>query len=126
MMAVESLLELEFRPEAAQQHVEALISYTSAATELTSDDKSSIVGSLRWLMKESIGQAGRKLARTLGDRRYVDKKPADFFTYAYSMRSRLVHGHSPRPSDSEIGSLVGDMERYVSDLLSGSLLNAPI
>ena len=56
-----------------------------------------VTGTLRFLYKESIRQAGKRLASTLGDRSYMGEKPAVFFTRCYDLRSALAHGDYPRP-----------------------------
>jgi hypothetical protein len=58
MMAVETLLKLQPRPE-------------SSLADLPKSEKSSLLDSLKWLRYQSIGQAGRALAATLGDRTYM-------------------------------------------------------
>lgn len=79
MMAVETLIEPAPRSDAVRAHVKQLIVLTGQA-DLPSTQKDSVVGSLRWLMGESISQAGRRLAATLGDRIYMDQTPAKFFS----------------------------------------------
>lgn len=117
MMAVESMLELEARPAPVRMHVETLIAQTEASG-LSQRDISSIVGSLRWLFDESIGQAGRRLAELLGERRYGDQRASDFFKSAYDLRSRLVHGTYPPPDRHEVERHIGPLELFVRDLLS--------
>ena len=67
------------------------------------DDKESIVGSLRHLTNESLRQAGRRLATTLGDRTYLRLEPKEFFVKCYDLRSRVVHGATPFPTREEVG-----------------------
>lgn len=121
MIAVETLLDPRPRSGQAQQHVDTLIEMTRAATSLSLNERQSICGSLSWLKKESISQAGRQLAKTLGNRRYNQMKPAAFFTWAYSIRSALVHGQQPLPSRQEVGSAAANVEVFVSDILAGPL-----
>lgn len=123
-MAVETLLALQPRSQVARDHVGALIESTETSPTLNPDERASILGSLRWLLDESIGQAGRRLARTLEPRRYLDLAPAKFFTRCYELRSHLVHGYVPRPSRSEVDSHAAFLEVFVGDLLSGPLLTA--
>jgi hypothetical protein len=118
MMALETMLEPAARSEAANQHVDKLIAVTQSS-ELP--DAQSMVAVLESLRDESIGQAGRRLSRTLGSRRYADEKPADFFTACYEIRSGLVHGQFPRPS---VDGRVAALETFVSNLLSAELLDA--
>ncbi len=71
-----------------------------------------------------FGQAGRRLARTLEPRRYMDLSPSKFFTRCYEMRSALVHGHVPRPTMIEVDLLAANLTVFVGHLLSGELLVA--
>ena len=122
VMAVEALLDPSPRSALAIAHVKSMINATQQSESLNPVEKTSLLGSLEWLKRESISQAGRCLAANrLGTRRYMDKEAATFFTYCYSIRSRLVHGDKPLPTQDEVGSVVGQFEVFVSDLLSGSL-----
>ena len=121
-MAVETLLDLRPRSEAARAHVATLIEATEASMDLTKSERDSLRGSLGWLENESIGQAGRRLARSLDPRRYLNKTPAAFFTSCYEMRSALTHGHTPRPNRLDVDVLAGSLEIFVGDLLAGRLL----
>jgi hypothetical protein len=121
MMAVETLIEPVSRSSEVIGHVDALIVSTKAS-ELSRDEVSSITGSLSYLKTESIGQAGRRLASSLGPRRYVDLAPPKFFTRCYELRSRLAHGAFPRPPWAEVNIMVAPLELFVRDLLSVELL----
>jgi len=121
MMAVETLIQPVPRPPEAVAHVEGLIARTKASA-LSSDEVNSIKGSLSYLKTESIGQAGRRLASQLGDRRYMELAPPKFFTRCYEIRSRLAHGAFPRPSWEEVNSMAAPLELFVRDLLSLELL----
>jgi hypothetical protein len=120
-MAVETLLDPKERSQAVREHVQRLIQLTDDAP-LESSEVASIRGSLTWLLDESIGQAGRRLARTLEPRRYSGLAPGAFFTKCYGVRSALVHGHAPRPERDEVDLLAADLELFVGHLLSGALL----
>lgn len=117
MMAVETLIKLAPRDMAVREHVEGMIEATRTS-DLDRHEIVSIIGSLEWLLNESIGQAGRKLAARLGDRKYMDETPSTFFTRCYGLRSRLLHGHEPRPPRQEVGTRAGSLEHFVGDLLS--------
>jgi hypothetical protein len=91
VMAVETLLDPQPRPESSLAHVEHLIALTQAA-DLPDSERASLLGSLQWLRHQSIRQAGKALAATLGDRTYMDMTPSMFFARCYELRSRLVHG----------------------------------
>jgi len=123
MMALETLTEPQERSPEVVTHVDALIACTRKSG-LPDKEIESIVGSLGYMHKESISQAGRRLARTLGERRYMDETATKFFTECYALRSRLVHGHYPRPTRSEVDLRAAHLETFVSHLLSGQLLNS--
>jgi hypothetical protein len=123
MMALETLLDFHPRSPAARAHVQAIIEATNSA-ELPKSERVSLTGSLSWLLDESIGQAGRRLAKKLEPRRYGGKAPGAFFTECYGMRSALVHGRVPRPTRDEVGMLAAPLEMFVGHLLSGELLVA--
>ena len=122
VMAIEALLAPSSRSQNAVAHVESMIAATEESELLSTDEKRSLVGSLKWLKCESINQTGRRLASDLlGERKYMEKKAPAFFSYCYGIRSRLVHGEHPLPTQQEIGSVVAQLEVFVSDLLSGNL-----
>jgi len=119
MMAVETLIDPKPRASAVRAHVDALIEATEQA-DISKAESQSIAGTLRWARKESVGQAGRKLAARLGTRTYMNgvEPPTRFFTRCYELRSALVHGRYPRPSREEISDRAASLERFVADLLS--------
>lgn len=123
MMAVETLLEPALRSQPVQEHVKELIRLTKASSVLSSNAKASLISSLQSLDKESIGQAGRKLAKRLGNRKYGGQQASEFFTRCYKLRSKLVHGYAPRPTRDEIASTSANLELFVGDLLSEPLLS---
>lgn len=122
MMALETLLELRPRSDAGQEHVRRMIELTEAA-DLPADERSSMLGSLSYLSRESISQAGRHLVRRLGDRTYMDLTPVKFFNKCYELRSALAHGHVPRPPWEEVNIVAGNLERMLANLLAGRLLD---
>ena len=122
MMAIETLLDPQPRSGQARSHVDALIAATESS-DLPPSEIHSLVGSLKWLHDESIGQAGRQLAAQLGDRTYMDESATKFFTNSYALRSRLVHGAYPRPEWRMVESRAGSLELFVRDLLSLDLLD---
>lgn len=122
-MAVETLLDLQPRSEAARAHVTLMMEATETNADLTRSERASLRGSLLWLLDESIGQAGRRLARTLEPRTYGNLAPVAFFTRCYTMRSALTHGLVPRPDRSDVDALAADLEIFVGDILAGRLLN---
>jgi hypothetical protein len=109
--------------EKPQGVIEEFIRATQESASLSDKEKNSLLGSLKWLLDESINQAGRRLAEEkLGSRVYAKKTAPSFFSYCYDLRSRLVHGKYPLPEQGEINSAAGQLEVFVSDLLSGQLL----
>ena len=122
MMAVETLIEQEPRADHVRQHVDQLIELTRTSTELSQRETNSILGSLRWLLVESVSGAGKRLAESLGDRLYADQKPAKFFEQCYSIRSKLVHGHVKRPTTQTVGGLAGELQRFTGHLIAGPTL----
>ncbi len=121
MMALETLIDPKPRSAQVRGHVEAFITATRGS-RLPKAEIESIISSLQWLQDESIGQAGRKLAARLGGRRYLDEPNSEsapqFFTRCYTLRSHLVHGSNPRPSDEEVGHRAAHLEHFVANLLS--------
>jgi hypothetical protein len=121
MVAVETLLVQDIRPKEVQEHIKELIHLTDTSSVISRNEKNSLIGSLQSLNKESIGQAGRKLAMCLGNRTYSGQKPNVFFTSCYEIRSKLVHGSVPRPTRDDIASICVRLESFVGDLISYQL-----
>lgn len=117
MMALESMIELDPRSIPCREHVHRMSALTEESG-LPPAEIRSIVGSMKWLLDESIGQAGRKLAKRLEPRRYNDMAPAAFFTTCYELRSRLIHGHHPLPTHQEIVTWATPLVEFVADLLT--------
>lgn len=125
VMAIESLIELSPRSTEACNHIQNLIAQTKAA-EIPKFERDSIIGSLQWLLTESISQAGKRLvSHRLGDRVYENRSANAFFAYCYQMRSNLVHGKLPYPTFEEVSRVCGALEVFVSDLLTSPFLGMP-
>lgn len=123
VMAIEALMEPLDRSEAAKAHVEQIIELTKNAKSLSPQEKSSLLGSLKRLLQESISQTGRRLAsRWLAGKTYMNKEAPAFFKHCYDIRSRLVHGNNKRPSRNEIANAAAILEVFVSDLLCSMLI----
>ncbi len=118
MIALEAMIDPDPRSEQCRQHVDFLIRATKNSG-LPTSEVASMVGVLNWLRNESIGQAGKNLARTLEPRQYNGMAPAAFFNKCYAVRSRLVHGLLPLPTLEEIGRWASPLQEFVADLLSG-------
>lgn len=118
-MSLETLIQPLPRDPAVVAQVQRLIELTKAS-EIPASEKNSIAGSLRWLRKESIGQAGRRLASRLSHNLYMEgsRSAQDFFTATYSMRSRLAHGHYPRPTVEDVDRQAAALVIFVGDLLT--------
>jgi hypothetical protein len=122
VMAIEALLERPPRSSDAASHIESMILATDRSKQLSSEEKKSLLGSLKQLCYESINQTGRKLAeKCLRGRSYMSKEAPSFFTYCYRLRSQLTHGALDFPSQEELRSAVTPLAMFVSDILSGEL-----
>jgi hypothetical protein len=119
-MALETMIVQERRCEELVTHLETLVQATREAEHLSRSEQDSLIGSLQRLSTESVGAAGRRLARSLGERRYLDgtESPADFFSRCYEMRSALVHGHYPRSDRGAVDRRAAALELFVGDLIS--------
>jgi len=121
VMAIEALLWPMDREKQAQEHVARLIDLTENSG-LPDSEKTSMIGSLEWLYQESIGKTGMKLAnKLLGNEKYADKTPATFFTKCYTFRSQLMHNGTLTDHKTHLNSWVGELERFVADLLKASI-----
>ena len=121
MMALETLITQNDRSRDVREHVDSLIAATRQSS-LPDAEKTSLEGSLRWMYVESISQAGRRLAGTLGDRLYGGREPHRFFRDCYRLRSELAHGHVPRPNRQEVGVMAAQLAYFVGDLLAGPIV----
>jgi len=118
--AVEALLELAERPDSTQSLVTNFIAQTQSAP-IDQVTKNSIRGSLEWLRKESISQAGRNLANSLLPKTNYEGKPAgNFFAFCYEQRSRLLH-RGETEEGIDVSQLASAMEAFVANLLIASL-----
>ena len=116
--AIETMLDLQPRPAEAQELVGHLLALTQQATSISEHERASLVGSLRWLMNESISQAGRKFARRLlHGRSYMDMTPDAFFRHCYDLRSALAHGRARESTRKEVRRVVGLLQFFVADLI---------
>lgn len=122
IMAVESLIEPLPRPPAVQEFVDDMMRQVRDSG-LPKDQISSLIGSMKWLRNESIGQAGRRVVSVLGERKYHGMSPAKFFTKCYELRSALVHGDQTRPNLQEVDVHASVLQSMVGELLGRRLLH---
>jgi len=123
MLSIETLIDQQPRQKATKQHIDHLIGETKLNSDISDDDKKSIIGALNGLYKESVGQAGRRLVEQLGDRKYDDQKPKKFFSTCYRKRGLLVHGHLERPTRDEVDRMAAHLTTMIGDLLCGEVLS---
>jgi hypothetical protein len=122
VMAIETLIVLPARSSVACKHVNELIELTKQNHDLTERDRNSLLGSLRWLLSDSISSSGARLVdERLGDRTYGDWAAVGLWKKAYDIRSKLVHGSVPRPSRQDVGIVAAPLENMVGHLIAGDL-----
>ncbi len=118
--AVEALLDPPPRPAAVQHMVERMEQIIKEG-ELDEGHRASMLGSLQWLKRESIGQAGRALAdRLLGGKVYDGQEPARFFTFCYDLRSSILHLGKVPAEITDFLSVCTTAHTFVCDLLIAS------
>lgn len=121
VMAIEALLQPADRDQAVQAHVQSLIDQTKQST-LPENEKKPLLSSLQGLAKDSIGRTGKLLAEDLlAKSEYGGKTPGSFFRHCYSLRSQLVHDGAIADDAVELGRVVTELERFVSDILEASI-----
>jgi hypothetical protein len=120
MTALEALLEHQPRSASVIELVE-LLEKTVSASDVPAAEKKSLLSNLKWLHKESVGQAGRRTADTLlAGRTYDGRTPGSYFSSCYEMRSRLVHsGHIA--DDVDLLVVSNTLQQFVGDLLHSSI-----
>jgi hypothetical protein len=92
-MAIEALLTLELRPALSVALVENFVAQVKTSATLPEAEQASLIGSLQWLRKDSIRNAGHRFERApLGETPYGGELPARFFHECYELRRQLVHG----------------------------------
>jgi len=116
MAALETMIKPQSRSEESIEHVSRLIELTRKSG-LPRKEIDSLTGSLKWLYRESISQAGKKIAGTLDPRIYMNEKPEAFFRGCYEIRSRLLHGNDPLPSTHDVRSRIPYLIEFVADLI---------
>jgi hypothetical protein len=115
IIALESLVEQKERREEATSHVDQLIQLTENNSNLNSDEKNSMISTLKHLRNESISASVKNfIGNILEGKRYGNKSVRKFFTDCYEIRSEFVHDGK---WDDEKERLVYELERMVVDLL---------
>ena len=123
VMAIEALIERDYREEKSLEHINQLIEITENTKDLCRDERKTITDSLITLRQKSIGSSGRRLvSKWLRGKKYANKKASDFFYYCYDIRSNLVHSNTQRPSHEEVSEASATLEHFVCDLLSAMLI----
>jgi hypothetical protein len=116
MAAVETMIKPQPRSRESIEHVSRLINFTRESS-LPKREIDSLIGSLKWLDRDSISQAGRRLAATLEPKEYMGERPTVFFNRCYDIRSGLLHGHDPLPSASDVTSRIPYLREFIADLI---------
>lgn len=117
VLAVEALLQPEQRPENVQLLVKSLIEQTKNS-DVSDDDKKSIIGSLKWLYKDSISKSLNKMANHLLDSAYGGKSASKFISKCYAASSELVHNGEVNGKKHNIHFLVANLELYVTNMVT--------
>lgn len=117
--ALEALLTPAARPAAVIAAVASLEAVVQKA-ELDEATRSAMLGSLRWLRQESVGQAGRALVTSvLGQATYGGLEAVRFFTYLYDLRSQILHTGKPKDAQLDLLGVCNEAQRFVADLIVG-------
>lgn len=118
VLAAESILELEKRSDAICTNITGLIDSVKSS-ELDQQEKDSIIGSLKWLKKDSISIGLKKMAvKYLSEKTYNNVSAVSFIKQCYDARSKLVHDGEVNEDKYNIGILAANLEVYMTDLLS--------
>jgi hypothetical protein len=118
--AIEALIDQERHPENVHTFVAATCDLLEITT-IPASIKASLRGSLERMRRESISQAGRRLAAALLPDISIDNLSASAcFAKLYNLRSQLVHDGAPG-KDEEIRLACNTAEEFVAKLLLASL-----
>ncbi len=111
--AVESLIKRQEIAPAMLCHIDKLIQYSleSEESQLSEDQKRSIIKSLEDLKKESIARSCRQFVK-----RHMANEAKDFFHSAYDIRSRMLHD-GLIPVGVNLGQFVPKLDNLVSQLI---------
>lgn len=118
ILAAEALLAPDERSDKVKLLVDKLRK-NAESSDISDEEKKSILGSLNWLYKDSISQSLRKMATThLADREYGRLPANKFIATCYDARSKLVHTGGVDESKFDIGSLAANLEVYLTQMLT--------
>jgi hypothetical protein len=116
--AAEALLEPDDRSDNVKLLIDELRNHAKS-WNICDTEKSSILGSLNWLYKDSISQALRKMADNhLSEKTYDSMSSREFIKKCYEARSKLVHTGDVDESKYSIGGLAANLEVYLTDMLT--------
>jgi hypothetical protein len=122
--AIEALVDQEEHSGSVKAFVTETIKQMDAST-IDASVKTSLRGSLGRMRRESISQAGRRLASTLLSGQMFDGQSADrAFSKLYGLRSELVHDGAPG-KDEELRLAANVAEEFTAKLLLASMGGAP-
>ncbi len=118
MMALEVLFDVKPRPIESVSLINRFIDELQSSENISTSEKSSLIGAMNSMRKESISQAGRRFVTNhLGALEYMGMPCTNFFTHAYSIRSRLIHGNDPFPEWQEVSKTAANLEKLVADAI---------
>jgi len=91
---------------------------STKTSDLEKHEKKSILGTLKYLKKESLTQSLRKMASVyLPDKEYGGLSSEKFIKKCYDARSKLVHEGKVDESKHNIGLLAARLELYMRNRL---------
>lgn len=118
VLAAESVLSPEQRSAEVRSVVDELKN-VAKHSNLSDHEKSSILGTLDWLYKDSISRSLKKMAlRHLPSMTYQELPSHKFIQKCYEARSKLVHSGAVDEEKHNIGTLAANLENYMKDLLT--------
>lgn len=117
--AVEYLIYREPRGDIEVEFIRGAIE-RARGLEIDKKARDRLISGLRELKMESISQAGQRLIDELmqNDLQFGGTDAQDLFKKAYVVRSKIVHGDTPRPTRDEVGGLAARVEIMVGDLIA--------
>tara|TARA_R110000787_G_scaffold146062_1_gene259807 strand:- start:14235 stop:15125 length:891 start_codon:yes stop_codon:yes gene_type:complete len=118
VLSAEAILAPDHRSLKVKKLIDELKSHAKSS-DITQQEKDSILGSLNYLYRDSISQSLRKMAAThLTYNVYDGLASEQFIKKCYDARSKLVHTGSVDASKYNIDTLAANLEVYMKDLLT--------